>query len=97
MRSLLSTLVLLVVLLAGCSAYDPYRLVQTERHKQNAHEGITRARDGKLTRAEYESILQSFDTSMLEEQAKDGKGLEELKAKLDSDSAAKVAELFGEE
>ena len=86
-----------VFTVGACSNYDSYRITQIERHKQNAHEGIQRARDGKLTRVEYESILQSFDTSALEEQAKKGSGLEELEAKLAADSKKKADELFGED
>jgi hypothetical protein len=83
--------------LGGCSNYDSYRITQIERHKQNTHEGIQRALDGKLTRVEYESILQSFDTSAIEEQAKKGDGLEELEERLTSDSKKKADELFPNE
>lgn len=85
------------LLTVGCSQYDPYRITQTERHKQSAHEGVRAAMQGKLSRTEYKSILQSFDTSLLEEQAKDGSGLEELKKKSDVDTEKKVVEIFGEE
>lgn len=96
MKRIFAVLTLSVGLFAfgGCGQYDAYRVTQIERHKQNTHEGIQRALNGKLTRVEYESILQSFDTSAIDEQAKDPDGLEELKKKLDADTKAKVDELF---
>lgn len=53
--------------------------------------------EGKLSKIEYESILQSYDTVMIEEQAKDGKGLEKLKEENDADSKKKAEDLFGGE
>ena len=99
MKHLIALLVLSAVIFpfGGCSNYDSYRITQIERHKQNTHEGIQRALDGKLTRVEYESILQSFDTSAIDEQAKAGKGLEELEEKLTADSKKKADELFPKE
>lgn len=98
MKRLFVLLVFSVSILTSgaCSSYDPYRIKQIERHKQNTHEGIQRAMEGKLTRVEYESILQSFDTSAIEEQAKKGDGLEELEEHLTADSKKKADELFGE-
>lgn len=96
MKRIFAVLTLSVGLFAfgGCGQYDAYRVTQIERHKQNTHEGIQRALNGKLTRVEYESILQSFDTSAIEEQSKSGEGLEELEEKLVADSEKKVNELF---
>lgn len=92
--SALAVLFAAIFALGGCSSYSSYRITQIERHKQNTHEGIQRALNGKLTKVEYESILQSFDTSAIEEQSKKGDGVDELKKKLDADTAEKVEELF---
>ena len=90
-------MVLIGFTLVGCSNYDPYRITQTQRHKDTTHELVMRAREGKLTRIEYESGMQSFDTSMIEEQSKKGSDIEKLKKVLDDDSEKKIVELFGEE
>jgi len=93
----LFAVVLLSCTLLGCSSYDSYRITQTKRLKQDTHDGIKRALDGKLTKIEYESILQSYDTVMIEEQAKKGEGLEELTEENDADSKKMAEELFGGE
>lgn len=99
MRSILAVVALCAAAFVGsaCSQYDSYRITQTKRHKQTTHEITQRALEGKLTKVEYESAMQSFDTSMIEEQSKKGDGLEELKEELDADSEKKVDELFEEE
>lgn len=84
-------------MLIGCGSFDSHRIKQTQRLKQDTHNGIKRAMEGKLSKIEYESILQSYDTVMIEEQAKDGKGLEKLKEENDADSKKKAEDLFGGE
>lgn len=96
MKRFLAGLVLLATV-AGCSNYDPYRITQTQRHKDTMQEVVIRAKAGNLTKVDYESALQSFDTSMIEEQAKKGDGVEKLGKSLDEDSKKKVVELFGED
>lgn len=97
MRFVLAVVTLCAAAFVGsaCSQYDPYRETQTKRHKQTTHEIVKRALEDKLTRIEYESAMQSFDTSIIEERSKEGEGLEELKEELDADSENKVEELFG--
>ncbi len=80
--------------LLGCGEYDAYRIKQTSRLKQSHSELIKRALDDKLIKLEFESSLQSYDTAMIEEQSKKGEGLEELKAKLDAETAKMVEDVF---
>lgn len=84
-----------VLLSAGCSSYDAYREKQTERLKQNYIEDVRSALKGELTKTRFESGLQSHDTAIINERTKNGKGLEELKAKLDEETKRAVDETKG--
>lgn len=84
-----------VSVIAGCSNYDAYREKQVERLKTNYVEDIRSALKGELTKTRFESGLQSHDTAIINERTKKGDGLEELKAKLDSETKKAVDETSG--
>lgn len=95
-KLLLSIIMLLYVFfILGCSNYDPHRVKQTENHKRNYIEDVQRALKGELTQTEFRASLQSFDASMIEEQAKSGKGLDELKSKLDAETEKAIIATWG--
>lgn len=93
---LLIVAMLSLILLAGCSSYDSHRIKQTENHKRNYIEDVQRALSSELTKGEFRASLQSFDASMIEEQAKKGDGLDELKARLDAETNKAIAATWGE-
>lgn len=95
MKKTFAMLLLLATLCAaGCSNFDARRVTTTQQLKQNHIEDVERALQGKLTDNELRSSLQSYDAAAIEEQAKSGKGLDELQKQMQAQTDAEVKRLF---
>lgn len=78
----------------GCSNYDAYRIRTLEGLKESHSKVVERAKEGKLTKIEFRTSLKTYDDSMLDEQAKSGSGLEELREKTTKESDELANKLF---
>lgn len=90
----LFSLVFVVLCSSACSNYDSFRIRTIEGLKESHSKVVERAKEGKLSKIEYRSSLETYDKAMLDEQAKNGSGLAEMQKKNEAASDAEADRLF---
>lgn len=87
---------LTALMLAGCGEFSQLRYDGLTQLKRNHAEDVERAADGKLTAVELRSSMESYDKSLLDEEALKGNDadLEKLRQQLEGDSDQIVKNQF---